>query len=158
MVVIHKNPNSDTRTATDDVTFEEFQKANDMHISDVKNVMCDVAYMFMEAGNIHDYTKKAFEESYYEDFINKLKNNVDFVSNKWYQTHIDLERHHLDARCPEDVDLIDVMEMIVDHVCAGLSRTGEVYKVDIDPNILTKAVNNTVELVKNRIIVMDEVK
>lgn len=35
-IIIEQNPNGDTRTAPKDVSYEEFQKANDMHISDVK--------------------------------------------------------------------------------------------------------------------------
>ena len=39
MIKIKKNPNGDTRTAPKNVSFEEFQKANNMHISDVNNMM-----------------------------------------------------------------------------------------------------------------------
>ena len=39
MIEIKKNPNGDTRTAKKDVTFSEFQKANDMHRQDVQTVM-----------------------------------------------------------------------------------------------------------------------
>lgn len=34
-ITIYKNPNGDTRTAPKNVTYEQFQKANDMHITDV---------------------------------------------------------------------------------------------------------------------------
>lgn len=35
-IQIVKNPNGDTRTAPKNVSFEDFAKANDMHINDVK--------------------------------------------------------------------------------------------------------------------------
>ena len=38
-IIIKKNPNGDTRTAKGEVTFEEFAHSNDMHISDVNNIM-----------------------------------------------------------------------------------------------------------------------
>ena len=40
----------------------------------------------------------------------------------------------------------DVIEMIIDCVCAGLARTGEVYEIKIDSAVLEKAVQNTVDL------------
>lgn len=38
MITIYKNPNGDTRTAPKDISFEQFQEANDMHKQDVRNV------------------------------------------------------------------------------------------------------------------------
>lgn len=66
--------------------------------------------------------------------------------------HIKNERHHLLSRCPEDVNLIDVMEMITDCVCAGMSRSGEVRPIEIDNVILEKALENTVDLIKSMAI------
>ena len=59
------------------------------------------------------------------------------------------------SRCPEDVDLLDVLEMIVDCVCAGMARSGEVRSLEIDSDILNKAVQNTVELIKREIEVIE---
>jgi hypothetical protein len=44
------------------------------------------------------------------------------------------------------VNLIDVLEMICDCVCAGMARSGNVYPVNISSEILQKAVKNTVEM------------
>ena len=60
-----------------------------------------------------------------------------------------MERHHLFSRCPDDVNLIDVLEMIVDCTCAGLARSGEVRPMEINDDILHKAIDNTVELIKS---------
>ena len=45
MIKIKKNPNGDTRTAPKNVSFEDFQEANDMHISDVSDVMYELSRM-----------------------------------------------------------------------------------------------------------------
>lgn len=39
MIIIYKNPNGDTRTAPEGITFEQFQEANDMHIEDVRYLL-----------------------------------------------------------------------------------------------------------------------
>jgi hypothetical protein len=53
------------------------------------------------------------------------------------------------------VTLIDVVEMVCDCVSAGMARTGEVYDLDIDEAILSKALKNTVALLKEQIEVVD---
>lgn len=53
-VTIIKSPNGDTRTAKGEVSFEEFQKANDMHIKDVSNIMNSLAKMIQDTGKTHD--------------------------------------------------------------------------------------------------------
>lgn len=151
MIKIKKNPNGDTRTAPKNITFEQFQEANDMHRGDVAAVMYDLSGMVDMAGEFHDCTKKTQERIFFRDFIDARNNNVDFKKGEWYALHINSERHHLFDNCPSDVNLIDVLEMIVDHVCAGLARSGEVKELKIDSNILNNAINNTVELIKNMV-------
>ena len=69
--------------------------------------------------------------------------------------HITKERHHILSHCPDDVNLIDVLEMISDCCCAGLARQGFVREVTIPPDILMNAFKNTVELIKHNIKVED---
>jgi hypothetical protein len=149
MITVYKNPNGDTRTARKDVSFEEFQKANDMHIQDVKNVMNEMAYHLMFKGYNHDYTKKSHEELFYANFLSTINKGTDFVNGEWYQLHVETERHHLLSKCPSDVNLLDVIEMIADCVCAGMSRSGDVRPLEISQDILNMAVKNTIEMVKN---------
>lgn len=155
MIHIYKNPNGDTRTAPKDVTYEQFQEANNMHILDVEKVMSYLGYLVMRAGYIHDYTKKTQEPQFYKDFLSTMNEGTNFVEGNWYQYHIRKERHHLLSRCPDDVNLIDVLEMIADCVCAGMSRSGEVRELEISADILEKAVQNTVKLISTQ-IVMEE--
>ena len=149
MIKIHKNPNGDTKTAPKDVTFEEFAEANDSHISDVRRVLQYLGKVLEFAGESHDYTKKSYELEFYKDFKDTLENGSNFVEGDWYTLHIYMERHHLLSRCPDDVDLLDVIEMIVDCVCAGKARSGEVRPLEISDDILKLAVENTVKLVDN---------
>lgn len=153
-VVIHKNPNGDTRTAPKGITFKQFQEANNSHIMDVTNTMLRVSEMMKEAACMHDHTKKSDEEQFYKDFLSTMNEGTDFVSGKWYQHHVNTERYHLLSRCPEDVNLLDVIEMIVDCVCAGKTRSGEIRGLEITPEILDRAMKNTVKLVDD----MTEVK
>lgn len=150
-IIIERNPNGDTRTASKNITFEQFQKANDMHRADVSAVMKYLAHLVHKAGLKHDYTKKSDEELFYENFLSTMNNGTDFVNDEWYQLHIKVERHHLLSNCPDDVNLIDVLEMIVDCVCAGLARSGEVRGLEISTEILEKAVQNTVKLITQEI-------
>lgn len=153
MIHIKKNPNGDTRTAPKDVTFKQFQEANDMHIKDVGKAMRHLSNLILLAGNSHDYTKKLLERKFYEDFLSTMNDGTNFVEGEWYQYHIDKERHHLLSNCPEDVDLLDVLEMIADCVCAGMARSGEVRKLEISTDILERAVQNTVKLIASEIVV-----
>lgn len=155
MITIYKNSNGDSRTAPKDVSFKEFQKANDMHITDVKAVMNELAFKLMEAGLNHDNTKKSKEVSFYNDFVSTINNGTDFVSGEWYQHHINKERHHLTSKCPDDVNLLDVLEMIVDCVCAGKARSGVIREMEIDDEILKKSFQNTINLI-NEITICKE--
>ena len=151
MIEIRKNPNGDTRTAQKDVSFEQFQEANDMHIEDVRSVMYELSKMIDARGENHDCTKKSQERMFYRDFVNTQENGDDFTKSEWYSLHTKAERHHLLSHCPEDVNLIDVLEMIVDCTCAGLARSGEVRDLEINAEILEKAVNNTEQLIKSMV-------
>ena len=136
MIKIKKNPNGDTRTAPKNVSFEDFQEANDMHISDVSDVMYELCRMIDNRGTNHDCTKKSQEKLFYDNFLSTMNKGTDFTKDEWYQIHIKAERHHLLSHCPDDVNLIDVLEMIVDCTCAGLARSGEVRPMEINDDIL----------------------
>ena len=140
MIEIKKNPNGDTRTAPKGITFEEFQEANDMHIYDVASVMYELSKMVDSAGEHHDCTKKSQERMFYNNFLSTMNDGTDFVNDEWYQLHIKAERHHLLSNCPDDVNLIDVLEMIADCVCAGMARSGEVRDLEINPDILNSGI------------------
>lgn len=147
MIYIVKNSNGDTRTANDHVTFKQFQAANDMHRKDVREVMDFMSHKMQDAGMNHDITKKTQEKMFYNDFIETLNTGKNFENSEWANMHWKAERHHLNRCVPDDVNLIDVIEMIADCVCAGKARSGEIRPIKIDFGILNKAFMNTVELI-----------
>ena len=156
-IEIKKNPYGDSRTAPEDVNFILFSEANDSHRSDVKRVMECIADMVKEAGKNHDWTKTGpYEIDFFRDFIANLAGKQNFTDGTWYPMHVTTERHHLLSYCPDDVNIIDVLEMIVDCTLAGLTRSGTVRPVEIDSEILKKAVDNTVQLIKNMVEVVDQ--
>ena len=148
-IEIKKNSIGDTRTATRVPTFCEFSEANADHRSDVSRMMSGIANCIEKAGRNHDNTKVVEPERslFYRELCAKIEGKIDsFTDGEWYPMHCKTERHHLNEHCPEDVNLIDVLEMICDCVCAGMARSGSVYTVTIPNEILQKAVENTVNM------------
>ena len=54
------------------------------------------------------------------------------------------------------MNLVDVLEMIADCVCAGLARSGEIRDLEIDSDILNRAVQNTVKMIVDWIEVVED--
>ena len=145
----------DSRHAPKDTTFEQFHEANISHILDVRAVMLWLARQLAQQGVAHDWTKLKYEEEFWKDFQDSLLNNADFVNAWWYQMHIDKEKHHPTSKCHDDINLLDIIEMIVDCVCAGKARAGEVRPMEINDEILKKAFENTVKLIDDITEVID---
>jgi len=169
-IVIYKNPDGDTRTAPKGITFEQFHMANLSHKDDVANVMKCLSDMIIIAGIDHDWTKNdnvlysnhlkdikknQYEHLFYKDFVKAMNGELNFAEGDWYKLHVEKERHHLLSHCPEDVNLIDVIEMVVDCTVAGLARTGEVRPMEINDEIIHKAIDNTVNLIKDMVVIKD---
>ena len=119
----------------------------------MNKVISALSLMLSGNGVKHDWTKKKYEKMFYNNFLATMNFGTDFVSGEWYQLHVNTERHHLLSRCPEDVNLLDVIEMIVDCICAGKTRSGEVRDLEISTDILEKALKNTVKLVDDMTVV-----
>ena len=147
-IIIKNTQYADSRTAPDDLTKEKLYNATTEHIKDVGKAMDFFAEKIHEAGLKHDYTKISDFDEYAEDVLSGYIDE-DFKKRPWYKKHIYEERHHLNADCPLDVNLFDVLEMIADCVTAGKGRFGRVtpeYLNLSDPSILTRAYFNTVKL------------
>lgn len=156
-IKIKRNINGDTRTAVNFPSEEEFNDSNWQHKSDVYRVMDELAKEVKSCGQLHDWTKvvEPYRGLFYAEFKDCLKNGKDFSDSHWYKLHCEEERHHLLSKTPEDVNLIDVLEMIADCICAGLARSGEVRPVEIDADILLKAVKNTEKLIESMVELED---
>lgn len=145
-IKIKRNALGDIRTATKVPTFYEFNDANLEHRRDVSNMMDMVANMVRDSGKKHDNTKmdEPHRSLFYRELCDVIEKKTNsFSDGEWYPMHCKTERHHLNKHCPEDVNLVDVLEMICDCVCAGMARSGNVYPIEIPSEILQKAVANT---------------
>ena len=148
--------NGDTRTADHLSSYEEIKAATESHQKDVSNIMNFISDAICSAGVWHDFTKTYRLQQFYKEFTEYKQSGKDFTKSDWYQMHIRAERHHLNNNCPEDVDLIDVIEMIADCVAAGLARSGYVRPVEIPEDVLKKAVTNTAKMIESQCEVVRE--
>lgn len=148
MITIRRTRNADSRTADENLNHETLKHDTQEHIRDVQKGMILISDMIKKAGYDHDFTKTGYFDEYAENVLSP-HTNEEFINAEWYQKHIFEERHHLNANCPLDVNLIDVLEMIVDCVMAGKGRSGHVtpYYLKLkDPTILERAYWNTVKM------------
>lgn len=153
MIQIFKSPNADSRSAATTPTVYELKKSTNSHIDDVSKGMQYIANIMHIRGIEHDHTKLEMMKEFHSALTSgKIK------ESDWYQKHITEERHHLKSNVPEDVNLIDVMEHVVDCVMAGLARSGEIYDIDLSGDLLELAVRNTVKLLKDNIRVVEPEK
>ena len=158
-IKIKPNKNGDSRVADHVPTIEEFSYANRSHKDDVENLMGVFADDIEARGRDHDWTKvkEPYRSMFYRDMCNTIEGRIDFFNGEWSKLHYEkLERHHLNRHCPEDVNLIDVIEMLCDCVVAGKARSGDVYDITISDTVLQNAVKNTVELLKSHVVVEGE--
>lgn len=151
-IIIKETKNCDSRAVKnpEDLTEENVEKDTKAHIEAVEkcgSFFCDlIKKQFSE----HDHTKLGKD---LPEFIKAMKAHLEgksFKNQPWWKTHL-TERHHLNDRVPDDVNLIDVLEMICDCVSAGMARTGELYDITLPDKVLKQAFDNTVDLIKSKI-------
>jgi len=153
MIRIRKSPTADTRTC--DVSKVDKQTLLDssrQHIVDVGKALAFFSSKLIEAASQHDYDKLTAIDWFYSDFKTK------FQEAGWWDNHRKIHRHHLGQAdgVPIDVNLIDVIEYISDCVMAGMARSGSVYALVASDELLRRAFENTVELLKSNVEVSDE--
>lgn len=149
-MIVKKSPNADSRTMNPEADKEELSRSTESHISDVDNGLKFIADELVARGTSHDHTKTRNMDEFYA----ALKSGH-IKDTSWYQKHITEERHHLKSHVPEDVNIIDVIEHLVDCTMAGLTRSGTIYDVDLPAEVLQLAVQNTVELLKKNTTVVE---
>jgi hypothetical protein len=108
------------------------------------------AGLLLQAAGRHDYDKISDINGFHRDFL------TGFAQTEWWDKHRKLNRHHLlqPDGVPEDVNLIDVLDMVSDCIMAGMARSGSVYPLEISDEVLRRAFNNTVELLKSQVEVV----
>ena len=106
----------------------------------------------------HDHTKLEYLDEFYNDFVEQLQseNKLNFKEMPWFKNRHMTERHHLNDSVPEDVNLLDVLEMVIDCTVAGLARSGSVYPITIPGDVIEKAIENTKNLIIENSEVVDE--
>lgn len=130
------------------------------HRTDVRNAVSWLVQELNKRITVHDYTKIRDPESdmYFRAFNEAAVNKTSFKASPWYALHVLMERHHLLAREPKDVDLLDVLEFIADIVTANKARGREDLSriaSAMPEDLLYRAFRNTVDKL-NAIMVVDE--
>lgn len=155
MIVITKSPTADTRTCDfANVSKEALYGASLTHIKDVQQAIEFFRHDMAQAANIHDWDKLSDIDGFHDDFVTGFKQTT------WWDAHRRLNRHHLaqEDGVPDDVNLMDVLEYIADCVMAGMARSGEVYTIEMNTDVLFRAFTNTVELLMKQVVVQGSVE
>ena len=149
MITVKPSPTADTRTCDyTSVSVDTLIESSKQHIRDVSAAMSYFSDELLKAARQHDIDKITGIKQFHDDFITGFKKTTG-----WWDNHRKISRHHLLSAdgVPSDVNLIDVMEMIADCVMAGMTRSGSVYPVNISPELLLMAFQNTVAKLKAQI-------
>jgi hypothetical protein len=150
MIEIRKSPTADTRTCDfANVSKEKLFSSSVQHIDDVRSGLDFFSKKLLEAARMHDHDKLSDIDGFHRDFV------TGFKLTEWWDNHRKVNRHHLlqEDGVPSDVNLIDVLDLIADCVMAGMARSGSVYALNLNPEVLRKAFDNTVELLKSEVVV-----
>ena len=166
-ITIRNTDHCDTRTLKpgEKISIDNVLADTLAHQQAVALAMGYFAKMAQEQAKKHDWSKTGNAEHSERDYLGWFAealngmafcNGEDKDPNAWFGFHCMNERHHLNNHVPDDVNLVDVLEMLCDCVCAGKARTGNVYPIKIAPEVLEKAVENTVEMLKRHIVVSED--
>jgi hypothetical protein len=148
MISIKPSPIADTRTCDyTRVSKKTLLASSRQHIADVREGLMFFKDKLIAIAARHDFDKITDIDGFHQDFV------TGFVVTTWWDKHRKVNRHHLNAAdgIPDDVNLIDVLDYITDCVMAGMARSGSVYKLELPPEVLERAFQNTVELLKNNV-------
>lgn len=152
MITIKKSPTADTRTCDfAKVSGDTLLSSSIYHIEDVRQGIELFRQKLAHAARVHDQDKLSDIDGFHRDFV------TGFKEHSWWDRHKKLNRHHLlePDGVPEDVNLIDVLDMIADCVMAGMARSGDVYPLKISDDVLKRAFENTVSLLKSQVKVSE---
>lgn len=153
MIEIQTSKTADTRTCdVTKVTKDQLLASSVQHIGDVGKALAFFGSLITQQAVRHDTDKMTDIDGFYADFVTK------FEQQGWWTRHRALNRHHLLQAdgIPADVNLIDVLDFIADCVMAGMGRSGSVYPLNLPPELLERAFQNTVELLKAQVVVLPD--
>ena len=153
MIQIRPSKTADTRTCDfESVSKETLLASSRQHISDVRQGLKAFVGALEWASYQHDRDKITDIDGFHADFI------TGFQQTGWWDRHRKLNRHHLLQAdgVPEDVNIIDVLDMIADCVMAGMARSGEVSPLTLSDDVLRRAFDNTVEWLRSQVVVVEQ--
>ncbi|MBQ6219960.1 MAG: hypothetical protein IJH63_00675 [Methanobrevibacter sp.] len=138
-------------------TKKQLREDTEQHIYDVGSVLRAMGYELAKRADEHDWSKLEYFDEFAKDTLER-EDTPDFKQRNWYKIHTTKERHHINARVPEDVNLFDLLELISDCVVAGKTRSGSVNDdfLVIPQKVLNNAYWNTVKLVKENVELYEE--
>ena len=154
MIEITKSATADTRTCEfANTTKETLLASSRTHIGDVGRALDFFVEYLGIAALDHDHDKISPDglDWFHEDFV------TGFKQTGWWDNHRKIHRHHLaqEDGVPVGVNLLDVLEYIANCVMAGMARSGSVYDLEMSPELLKRAFNNTVLLLKSQVVVSE---
>lgn len=152
MIQVSKSPTADTRTCDFANTSKEtLLTSSRQHIVDVVQGLALFSGLLIKAAGEHDYDKLTEIDWFHADFI------TGFQETGWWDNHRKIHRHHLTMAdgVPDNVNLLDILEYIADCVMAGMARSGSVYKLELSDEVLRRAFENTVELLKKEVVIKE---
>ncbi len=157
MITIPKSQTADTRTCDySKVSKQELLESSLQHIEDVTMGLAFFMQQIALAAKRHDTDKLTDIDGFHADFV------TGFKQTGWWDRHRKLNRHHLvnmqgvpqEDGIPADVNLIDVLDYLTDCVMAGMARSGSVTPLKLPPELLERAFQNTVALLKENVAVL----
>lgn len=151
MIRIRQSPTADTRSCNyANVSKETLLASSQQHINDVREALDFFIDQIDDAGERHDPDKITDIDSFHADFV------TGFKQTGWWDRHRKLNRHHLQQEdgIPADVNLIDVLDFCADCVMAGMARSGSVTPLELPSELLTRAFQNTVDMLKREVVVV----
>jgi hypothetical protein len=148
MITVTPSPTADTRTCDfANVSKDTLYASSVQHINDVRRGLELFAAKILDAMVEHDTDKLTDIDGFHADFV------TGFTQQEWWTRHRQLNRHHLTMAdgVRDDVNLIDVLDFIADCVMAGMARSGSVTPLSLPPELLERAFQNTVTLLKSQV-------
>lgn len=153
MIEISKSATADTRTCdVTQVSRQQLLDSSRRHIADVAQAMAFFSSKLFAAAAQHDYDKLTDIDWFYSDFKTK------FEQTGWWDNHRQIHRHHLAQPdgVPYNVNLLDLLEYVADCVMAGMARSGSVPEIEASDELLRRAFDNTIKLLKYQVFVLEE--
>jgi hypothetical protein len=148
MIRIKKSETADSRTCDfKSVTKEQLLASTHSHLSDIKKGFDFFIHLMMLQQARHDLTKLSHIDDFHRNFV------TGFKEKDWWELHQEKERHHFNdpKYIPDDVNLIDILDQIIDGCMAGMARSGSYRQEHISPELLERAYRNTVALLLSQI-------